>query len=115
MDRQITAEEGGMDEMMHSVMLWNYHSCVWKVSFHLYAGVGGLCHLRATDCVAHSRIHHWVTEIKQMLLIWSSDVNMVAFVKQPDIPNPNRWIYIISIEMKVEVISSYVIIYIGEE
>ncbi len=41
MARQITAEEGGMDGMMHSVMLWNYHSCVRKVAFHLYAGMGG--------------------------------------------------------------------------
>lgn len=89
MVRQITAEEGGMDGMMHSVMLWNYHSCVWKVGFHLYAGVGGLCCLRATDDIAHSRIHNWVSEIKQMLLSWSSDVNMVALMKQPNIPNPN--------------------------
>lgn len=49
-----------------------------------------------------------------MLLSWSSNVKMVALMKQPNIPNPNTT-YIILFEMKVEVISSDVIIYIGEE
>ncbi len=39
---------------------------------------------------------HWVYEIKQMLFSWSSEVNMVALMKQPNIPNPNTT-YIITL------------------